>query len=312
MAEWLYEAGIGETRAALVEDGRILQARIERPGGLKLGTVLDSRLIERVAAGLSRVETSEGAAVIERVPPGVTLGARLTVEVIREAIPEPGRAKLAKVAATDAAPRPADDLLARCRASGVPIRIMRAHEPDALEAAGWSEILDEAENGEIAFPGGALRMSPTPAMTLFDVDGAGAPAPLAIAAARAAAAAIVRHDIGGSIGIDFPTLGNKAERQAAADAIDAALPQPFERTAINGFGFLQIVRPRARASLPEILRASPAATEALAMLRAIERTPPPVPPMHAASPRVAAWLAGHPDLVAELSRRTGAPISFTS
>jgi len=312
LAEWLYEAGIGETRAALVEDGRILQARIERPGGLKLGTVLDSRLIERVAAGLSRVETSEGAAVIERVPPGVTLGARLTVEVIREAIPEPGRAKLAKVAATDAAPRPADDLLARCRASGVPIRIMRAHEPDALEAAGWSEILDEAENGEIAFPGGALRMSPTPAMTLFDVDGAGAPAPLAIAAARAAAAAIVRHDIGGSIGIDFPTLGNKAERQAAADAIDAALPQPFERTAINGFGFLQIVRPRARASLPEILRASPAATEALAMLRAIERTPPPVPPMHAASPRVAAWLAGHPDLVAELSRRTGAPISFTS
>ena len=312
MVEWLYEAGVGEARAALVEDGRIIEARIERPGGLKLGAVLEGRLIERVAAGLSRVETPHGAAVIERLPPGITLGARLNVEVVREAIPESGRPKLAKVAASEAAPRAADDLLARCRASGVPVRLLRAHEPDALEAAGWSEVLDEAEAGEIAFTGGALRMSPTPAMTLFDVDGPGAPAPLALAAARAAAMAIVRLDIGGSIGIDFPTLANKAERQAAAEAIDAVLPQPFERTAINGFGFLQIVRPRRRASLPELLRAAPVAAAALALLRVVERTSPPVPPVQAAGPRVAAWLAAHPDLIAELSRRTGAPISFAS
>ena len=312
MAEWLYEAGVGEARAALVENGRIIEARIERPGGLKLGAVLEGRLIERVAAGLSRVETPHGAAVIERLPPGITLGARLNVEVVREAIPESGRPKLAKVAASEAAPRAADDLLARCRASGVPVRLWRAPEPDALEAAGWSEVLDEAEAGEIAFTGGALRMSPTPAMTLFDVDGPGAPAPLALAAARAAAMAIVRLDIGGSIGIDFPTLANKAERQAAAEAIDAVLPQPFERTAINGFGFLQIVRPRRRASLPELLRAAPVAAAALALLRVVERTSPPVPPVQAAGPRVAAWLAAHPDLVDELSRRTGTPISFAS
>jgi len=312
LAEWLYEAGIGEARAALVEDGRIIEARIERPGGLKLGAVLEGQLIERVAAGLSRVETPHGAAVIERLPSGITLGARLTVEVMREAIPEPGRPKLAKVAASEAAPRDADDLLARCQASGFPVRLLRAHEADALEAAGWSEVLDEAETGEIAFAGGALRMSPTPAMTLFDVDGPGAPAALALQAAQAAAMAIVRLDIGGSIGIDFPTLGNKAERQAAAEAIDAVLPQPFERTAINGFGFLQIVRPRRRASLPELLRADPVAAAALALLRAIERTPPPVPPVQFAGPRVATWLAAHPDLVAELSRRTGVPISLTS
>jgi ribonuclease G len=312
LAEWLYEAGIGEARAALVEDGRIIEARIERPGGLKLGAVIEGQLIERVAAGLSRVETPDGGAVIERLPPGITLGARLTVEVVREAIPEPGRAKLAKVAASESEPRAADDLLARCQVSGFPVRILRAHEPDALEAAGWSEVLDEAEAGEIVFSSGALRMSPTPAMTLFDVDGPGAPAPLALAAARATAMAIVRLDIGGSIGIDFPTLGNKAERQAAAEAIDAVLPQPFERTAINGFGFLQIVRPRRRASLPELLRADPVAAAALALLRAIERTPPPVAPVQAAGPRVAAWLAAHPDLIDELSRRTGVPISFTS
>ena len=84
------------------------------------------------------------------------------------------------------------------------------------------------------------------------------------------------------------------------------------RAAINGFGFLQIVRPRRRASLPELLRADPVASAALALLRAIERTPPPVPPVQSAGPRVAAWLTAHPELVDELSRRTGAPISFTS
>jgi len=134
LAEWLYEAGIGEARAALVEDDRIVEARIERPGGLKLGAVLEGQLIERVAAGLSRIETPHGAAVIERVPPGITQGARLTVEVVREAIPEPGRPKLAKVAASEAEPRDADDLLARCRASSFPVRLLRAHEPDVFTA----------------------------------------------------------------------------------------------------------------------------------------------------------------------------------
>ncbi|MEX7252847.1 hypothetical protein AB2D16_32835, partial [Pseudomonas aeruginosa] len=81
----------------------------------------------------------------------------------------------------------------------------RSHETDALEAAGWSELLDEAASGEIVFPLGALRLSPTPAMTLFDVDGAPPLDTLAVAAAHAVARAIRRHGIGGSIGIDFPT-----------------------------------------------------------------------------------------------------------
>lgn len=310
MVEWLYEAGIGEARAALVAGGRILEARIERPGGLRVGTMFEARLVERVAAGLSRVEGDAGGAVIAKVPAGVTEGARLRVEVVREALPEAGRVKLAKVVATDAAPVEGPDLLARCAASGVPVRVVRAHEPDALEAAGWSEVLDEALSGEIAFAGGTLRLSPTPAMTLFDVDGPGATSALAVAAATAAAEAIMRHDIGGSIGIDFPTVTGKAERLAVSAAIDAALPQPFERTALNGFGFLQIVRPRPRASLPEILRADPVAAAALALLRHIERTPPPVPPMHHAGPRVAAWLAERPHLIAALSQATGVPISF--
>jgi Ribonuclease G/E len=314
LAEWLYEAGIGEARAALVEHGRIVQAQIERPGALRVGTVFEARLVERVASGLSRVEGDAGAAVIAHVPPGVTEGARLRVEVVREALPEAGRVKLAKVVASDAGPVEGLDLMARCQASGPPVRTLHAHEPDALEAAGWSEVLDEALSGEIAFAGGSLRLSPTPAMTLFDVDGPGATSALAVAAATAAAEAIVRHDIGGSIGIDFPTVTGKAERLAVAAAVDAALAAkdagPFERTALNGFGFLQIVRPRPRASLPELLRADPVATEALALLRQIERTPPPVPAEHVVTARAIAWFDRHPHLIAELARRTGVAIAL--
>ncbi len=41
MPEWLIERGIGETRAALVEDGEIVEARILLDGVVPAGTVLD-------------------------------------------------------------------------------------------------------------------------------------------------------------------------------------------------------------------------------------------------------------------------------
>ena len=305
LPEWLYEAGIGEARAALIADGTIIEAAIEAPSPLRLGTVAPARLVELTAGGMGRLAMQGEDAVIARIPPGVTKGATLTVEVVREAIPEPGRPKPARAAAVDAPPAAGPDLLARLHAGDHPVRILRAHEPDALEAAGWSELLEEATGGAIAFPLGALRLSPTPAMTLFDVDGPPPLEPLAIAAARAIAAAIRRHGIGGSIGIDFPTLANKAARQAVADAIDAALPRPFERTAVNGFGFLQIVRPRPRASLPESLRADPAAAAARATLRRLEREPPGAPRHHRLPAAVHAVIANRPDWLAELARRTG-------
>ena len=310
MAEWLYEAGIGEARAALVEQGSIIKARIEldRPGP-RLGAVLPARLVEiTVKNREGRVTCDGGEAMLSPLPPGITQGAALTVEIVREAIPEPGRFKLPRAAPTDAQLRPGPDLLARIAATGLPVHHCRAHEPDLLEAAGWSEVLEEATTGDIVFAGsngGALRMSPTPAMTLFDVDGQPPLEPLAVAAARAVTAAIVRLDIGGSIGVDFPTLTGKAARAAVDAALDAGLPQPFERTAMNGFGFVQIVRRRARASLPELLRADPAGAEARALLRRIERTPPPVPARHHVRPRVLKVLQAHPHWIAELARRTG-------
>ncbi len=79
---------------------------------------------------------------------------------------------------------------------------------------------------------------------------------------------------------------------------------------MNGFGFLQIVRRRARASLPELLRADPAGAAARALLRSIERTPPPVPGRHRVRRSVHARLAARPDWTDALARRTGTPIIF--
>ena len=303
---WLYEAGIGEDRAALVENDQIVEALIERDDvALRVGHVARARLVEALGGGRGRVALDGGEALVSHLPPGITQGASLTVEIVREALPESGRAKLAKAVPSDSTPCPAPTLYDRLVATGLPVLSPRAHEPDALEAAGWSELLDEAMSGEIVFPLGALRLSPTPAMTLFDVDGAPPLDALAIAAAHAVARAIRRHGIGGSIGIDFPTIAGKAQRGAVATAIDESLPPPFERTAMNGFGFLQIVRPRPRASIPEILRADPVGAAVRATLRTLERTPPTASRRHTLPASVHARLMARTEWLAELARRTG-------
>ena len=44
MAEWLYEEGIGENRAILVEGGDIIEAEMEWPGELRVGSIVAGRL----------------------------------------------------------------------------------------------------------------------------------------------------------------------------------------------------------------------------------------------------------------------------
>lgn len=315
MAEWLYEAGIGEARAALVEGDRIIEAAIEPDDeGPLAGAVVPARLTHLMQPGRRAIATLESGeeVLLEPPPAGITEGGGLLVEITRSAIPEPGRPKraLARTAQPGALAAAGPDLLTRITATGLPVTRLSGIGEDRLEAAGWSELLEEAATGEIAFPGGGLRLSPTPAMTLFDVDGSLPPAELAVAGARAAAQAVRRMAIGGSIGIDLPTVSGKAGRQAAAAAVDGELPQPFERTAVNGFGFLQIVRRRERASLPEMLRGNPVAAAARGLLRRAERTPGAGSVILTAAPTVIALLERRSDWQAELHRRRGLPLTL--
>jgi hypothetical protein len=310
LAEWFYEAGIGEDRAILVEDDAILEAAIELPDALRLGTICGARLTTILTSARRAIVTLSNGdeALLEPVPVGVTQGAALRVEIIRERVPEKGRAKLAKVRATDLPARAGAGLLDRLTASGQYVTRLRSTDPDRFEQAGWSELLEQASSGEIPFEGGALRMSLTPAMTLFDVDGNLDPARLAVAGAGAAGRAIRRLAIGGSIGIDLPTLAARPDRQAAAAALDAALPQPFERTAVNGFGFLQLVRRRECPSLAELLQFDPPGAAARALLRRAERTPGSGERLIQAAPAVVARLEAETVWLAELRRRIGVEV----
>ena len=277
MPEQLIERGIGETRVVLVKDGVIVEARILRDDITPTGTILAARLVETGRLAVARAGDQEY--LLPKGAPGITQGATLTIEVTREALAgaEPWKRPLARM--TDAAPATAPEIPGLTLAHPSPT--------DALEEAGWSDLLDEARSGIVAFPGGELRVALTPAMTMIDVDGHLPPEQLALAGAAAAARTIRRHGIAGSIGIDLPTISGKAARQAVAEAVDAILPQPFERTAMNGFGFLQIVRQRRHASLFE-LAADRAAFEARALLR------------RAARETGAIALVAHPALIAAL------------
>lgn len=325
--EWLYEEGIGECRAALVAHGRISEARIEREGDHVLaGAVAEGRLVRTLVPkkrGIVRLHSGEEV-LLEPVPPRLAEGGMVLVEIRREALGEAGldgerrdKLALARAARPGIKAQPGPSLLQRIRDTDVPIIPCPAHEEDRLEAHGWSELLENAMRGEVGTEAASLRIFPTPAMVLIDVDGSLPPAQLGPKGAKLAAQAIRAMDLSGSIGIDLPTMNNKEERAIAAAQIDKYLPQPFERTAVNGFGFIQIVRKRERASLIELLRDDPVLTAALALLRRAERWTGGHgagggPVTLSAHPAVIDRIRRRPDWIALLEKRRGGAVTLAT
>lgn len=312
MAEWLYEAGIGEARAALVEDGEIVEARIERDSeGPRLGAVLAGKLI--AAGARPRVALDyPGApeATLAALPPSLSIGASLPLEITRMALRERGRDKLARAVVTDNPLTPGPDLRARIISTGHPATELHSSGPDRLEEAGWSELIDRVRAGRWPFAGGELWFDMTPAMLVIDIDGEGDALSLAKSGAAAAARLLHCCGVGGVSGIDFPSLADRGQRVAVAEIFDAHLPQPYERTAINGFGFLQVVRRRSRPSLIEQIVFDPVATDAALLLRQAERAQGTGPLRLVTRPAIADRIAARPDWIEQLRQRTGRPIEI--
>ncbi|GGD88115.1 hypothetical protein GCM10011515_04670 [Tsuneonella deserti] len=296
-AGWLVEQGIGEERAVLYAAGRAIAARMRWPGALEAGMVADAVLVERVAGaprGRARFKCGEEA-VVDRLPSSASEGATLRLKVTRAALRERGRGKPAQARPSATEPRPAPML-----ANSLPGATVVRRFPDGA----WDEIWSEAWDGIVPFTGGTLTFAPTPAMTLVDIDGLLPPRALALAAIPPLAGAIRRFDLSGSIGIDFPTLAARDDRKAVDAVFSTALGEwDHERTAMNGFGFVQVVARQAGPSLLHRLRFEPAGAAARMLLRRAEALEGAGALELNANPSVIATLA-EPWLV-ELERRTG-------
>ncbi|MXP41505.1 ribonuclease [Altererythrobacter soli] len=305
---WIVEEGIGEQRALLLEGDEVLAARLQWPGGLTAGQVEDAVLAHFDPArrrGTARFANGEEA-LVDRLPASSREGAPIRLEVARAAVAERGRLKRAQARPSDAEPRPAPGLAETLSQDGAPVRTVRR-----FPAGAWEDVWAEAWSGEVHFASGSLLFAVTPAMTLIDIDGAAQPASLALESVAPLARAIRRLDLGGAIGIDFPSLQRKEDRRAVDQALGEALADwPHERTAMNGFGFVQLVARLERPPLLHRLAHSRAAAAARKLLRQAEHVDQPGALLLTAHPAVRARLSE--PWLEELARRTGREIRLAA
>lgn len=261
---WLVEQGVGEERAILYRAGQAVAARLRWPGGLEPGAVMEGVLVSKPqgsSRGRAKFPSGEEA-LVDKLPRDASEGAVMRFLVTRTAVGEASRVKPAQVRPTDEALRPAPSF-----AESLPdAKVVRR-----FPGSDWEDIGDQAAQGIVPFTGGSLHFAATPAMVVVDIDGHLPPRDLALAAVKPLARAIQLFGIGGIIGVDFPTVQAKSDRKVVDAALeDALIDFDHERTAMNGFGFVQVVSRFERPSMLHLVQHDPAGAAARLLLRRAE------------------------------------------
>jgi hypothetical protein len=152
-------------------------------------------------------------------------------------------------------------------------------EPSAINAS-IAEGFDVAIAGQSQRGDVTISFQRTKAGLVFDIDGIGDAFAINMVAATEIARLLRLYQVGAMVLIDFVSMDSKAQRTQIAEAFDAASvadPRPFERTAINGYGMMQVVRARPRPSVLDQLFGTRIAalsdeTKAYWLLRAVAQS----------------------------------------
>ena len=312
MPEWLVEEGIAEHRAILVDRGEIIGARVDWLERLRPGLIAPAQLVSKprgATRALARLD--DGSEVlVDRIPANVSEGKTILLEITRAAIAERGRNKLpqSRPAPEGATVRDGPSLIDELKAGE--FHVTRCRPADgAFNDLGWDELVEEALSGAVAFTHGSLTIDATPAMTVIDIDGNLPPLALSLAAIPALVQSLRRLDIAGSVAIDFPSIESRKDRQT----VDAALAEALadwrgERTAMNGFGLVQLVSRLERPSILARYRRARGRLGMITLARRAESAPGHGSLLLCANPALRQHIPD--DFAAAVSTRTGRSLQW--
>lgn len=262
----------GERRAAVVEDGNILEIHIQRDALWALGECGVGRIDRKTPSG-AYVVADDGSALLLRGKTNALEGARVMFEVTREAMSEPGRIKPPEIILRDSAGNPliGKDALWDARVASLGQSAINASIAEGFDVA----IAGQSQLGDVT-----ISFQRTKAGLVFDIDGIGDAFAINLVAASEIARLLRLYQVGAMALIDFVSMESKAQRTQIAEAFDAASvldPRSFERTAINGYGMMQVVRARPRPSVLDQLFGTRIAalsdeTQAYWLLRAVAQS----------------------------------------
>lgn len=248
LTELWHDDAPGERRAALVENGNIVEIHIQRDMQWVLGEAGEGRVDRKTPSGVY-VVADDGSELLLRSKISDPDGARVAFEVVREAISEPGRIKQPEIKLRDTV---SGDLQQK---DALWVRRVSLLGQNGLTAP-IAEGFDIALAGQSLLGDVTISFQRTKAGLVFDVDGIGDASVINSVAATEVARLLRLYQVGAMVMIDFVAMESKAQRTKIADIFDAAAAsdgRPFERTAINGYGLMQVVRARPRPSVLDLL-----------------------------------------------------------